>query len=41
LELVAEYGWTEINCVQDKQLRSIKSIHEEIWECIKECKSND
>jgi len=41
LALVAEYGWTEINCVQDKQLRSIKSIHEEIWECIKECKSND
>jgi arginine/lysine/ornithine decarboxylase len=41
LALVAEYGWTEINCVQNNQLRSIESIHEEIWECIKERKSND
>ncbi|OXS26350.1 MAG: thymidylate kinase [Acetobacterium sp. MES1] len=41
LALVAEYGWTEINCVTDNQLRSIKSIHQEIWERIKEHKSND
>jgi dTMP kinase len=41
LALVAEYGWTEINCVQNNQLRSIESIHEEIWECIKERNSND
>ncbi|WP_026394937.1 dTMP kinase [Acetobacterium malicum] len=41
LALVAEYGWTEINCVQNNQLRSIESIHQEIWECIKERKSND
>ncbi|WP_373483147.1 dTMP kinase [Acetobacterium sp.] len=41
LALVAEYGWTEINCIQSKKLRSIESIHQEIWECIKERKSND
>ena len=41
LALVAEYGWTEISCVQNNQLRSIESIHQEIWECIKERKSND
>ena len=41
LALVAEYGWTEINCVQDNRLRSIESIHEQIWECIKESKAND
>ena len=41
LALVAEYGWTEINCVKNNQLRSIESIHQEIWECIKERKSND
>jgi arginine/lysine/ornithine decarboxylase/thymidylate kinase len=41
LALVAEYGWTEINCVHDNRLRSIESIHEQIWECIKESKVND
>jgi len=41
LALVSEYGWTEINCVLNNQLRSIKSIHEEIWECIEERKKND
>lgn len=41
LALVAEYGWTEINCVKNNQLRSIESIHQEIWERIKEHKSND
>ncbi|MBU4440676.1 MAG: hypothetical protein KJ779_14040, partial [Firmicutes bacterium] len=41
LALVEEYGWTEINCVQDNRLRSIESIHEQIWECIKESKVND
>ena len=41
LALVAEYGWTEINCVKNNQLRSIESIHQEIWECIKERKLND
>lgn len=41
LALVAEYGWTEINCIHNNRLRSIESIHEEIWECIKENKPND
>lgn len=41
LALVAEYGWTEIDCVKNNQLRSIESIHEEIWDCIKERKLND
>ncbi|MBI4857746.1 MAG: aminotransferase class V-fold PLP-dependent enzyme [Acetobacterium woodii] len=41
LALVEEYGWTEINCVHDNRLRSIESIHEQIWECIKESKVND
>jgi dTMP kinase len=41
LALVKEYGWTEINCVSDHRLRSIKSIHEEIWHCLKEKKSDD
>lgn len=41
LALVEEYGWSEINCVEDNVLRSIDSIHEEIWKSIKESKSND
>ncbi|MBC3804848.1 aminotransferase class V-fold PLP-dependent enzyme [Acetobacterium fimetarium] len=31
LALVDDYGWTEINCVHQGKLRSIESIHEEIW----------
>ena len=43
LALVAEYGWTEINCVAQGKLRSIESIHEEIWNAIhkKERNVND
>jgi len=43
LALVHEYGWTEINCIHQRKLRSIESIHEEIWNCIntKESQSND
>lgn len=34
LALVKEYGWTEIDCIDNGKLRTIESIHEEIWNCI-------
>ncbi|WP_041671700.1 dTMP kinase [Acetobacterium woodii] len=41
LALVEEYGWSEINCVEENVLRSVDSIHQEIWKSIKESKTND
>lgn len=43
LALVEEYGWTEIRCINLGELRSIKDIHEEIWNEInkKESKADD
>lgn len=42
LALVKEYDWTEIRCIKQGELRSIKNIHEEIWNeiNIKERKTN-
>jgi dTMP kinase len=31
------YGWHIINCVDDGQMRSIESIHEEIYSLVKAC----
>ena len=31
------YGWHIINCVHDGQMRSIESIHEEIYSLVKAC----
>ena len=31
------YGWRVVSCVKDGKLRSIEDIHEEIYQCIKQC----
>lgn len=36
LSLVKAYGWTEIKCIENHKLRSIESIHQEIWEKLEE-----
>ncbi|MGL4607672.1 MAG: dTMP kinase [Eubacteriaceae bacterium] len=42
LALVDAYGWIEIQCVKNNQLRSIESIHQEIWGILEEDnKTND
>lgn len=35
--LVNEYGWTEINCIKNDEIRSIEDIHEEIYNKVMEC----
>lgn len=34
-DLVGKYGWYEVKCIRDGQIRSIEDIHEEIFEKIK------
>ena len=34
--LADDYGWTVIHCVEDGKLRSIESIHEEIYQVVEE-----
>lgn len=37
MEAAKYYGWTIINCAQDGKLRSIESIHEEIFSLVLKC----
>lgn len=34
-DLVKKYGWYEVKCIRDGQIRSIEDIHEEIFEKIR------
>ncbi len=36
LYIANKYGWNKINCVDNNELRSIESIHEEIYEKVKD-----
>lgn len=35
-ELISKYGWDEIICTKNEELRSIDDIHEEIYQKVKE-----
>ena len=34
LHIANKYGWNKINCVENNELRSVDSIHEEIYEVV-------
>ena len=34
-EVAKKYNWTKINCVKNKQIRTIEEIHEDIFSEIK------
>lgn len=34
-DVAKEYGWTEINCMKDEEIRTIEDIHEEIFAIVK------
>lgn len=35
VDLVDEYDWQEIKCVENERLKTIDEIHEEIWDVVK------